>query len=72
AGLGLGWRGSYLSQLIGLVGFVLYGGMKCIGRKKPDTADEKEKASFPFAPAYMVGCVAVLTLSCVLRRSLIL
>lgn len=72
AGLVLGWLGSYLALLIGLIGFVLYGSVKHSGRKKPDTADEKEKASFPFAPAYTVGCAAVLVLSCILRQSLTL
>lgn len=71
-GLALGWLGSYLALLIGLVGFVLYGCAKCAGRKKPDAVTKKDKAAFPFAPAYAVGCVVVLIISCVLRQSLIL
>ncbi|MFT9056651.1 MAG: A24 family peptidase [Ethanoligenens sp.] len=72
AGLALGWLGSYLALLVGLVGFVLYGCAKCAGRKKPDAATKKIKAAFPFAPAYAVGCAAVLIFSCILRRSFIL
>lgn len=70
AGLALGWLGSYLALLVGLVGFVLYGGLKCSGKRK--APEETANPAFPFAPAYAVGCVAVLVLSCILRRSLIL
>lgn len=70
AGLALGWLGSYLALLIGLVGFVLYGGWKC-GRKRR-APEETANPAFPFAPAYAVGCFVVLVFSCVLRRSLIL
>ena len=70
AGLALGWLGSYLALLIGLVGFVLYGSVKCAGKRR--VSEETTNPAFPFAPAYAVGCVAVLTLSCVLRHSLIL
>ena len=68
AGLALGWLGSYLSLLAGLVGFVLYGGIKCIRSRRSD----RKVLSFPFAPAYAVGCAAVIIFSCVLRQSLIL
>lgn len=71
AGLALGWRGSYLALLAGLVGFVLYGGMKC-PVKKNETSGEKENPAYPFAPPYAVGCVAILVLSFILRHSLIL
>ncbi|MFT9056991.1 MAG: A24 family peptidase [Ethanoligenens sp.] len=67
AGLALGWLGSYLALLIGLVGFVLYGGVKCIRSRRTN----QKVLSFPFAPAYAVGCVAVIILSCVLRHSII-
>lgn len=70
AGLVLGWLGSYLALLIGLIGFVLYGGVKCAGKRKGP--EKTANLAFPFAPAYAVGCVAVLVLSCILRRSLIL
>ncbi|MFT8888180.1 MAG: A24 family peptidase [Ethanoligenens sp.] len=70
AGLALGWLGSYLALLVGLVGFVLYGGMKCAGKHRaPEIA---ETSAFPFAPAYAVGCAAVLIFSCILRRSFVL
>lgn len=71
AGFALGWLGSYLALLAGLVGFVLYGGMKCSG-KKHKTPNETENPAFPFAPAYAAGCVAVLVFSCVIRHSLII
>ena len=71
AGFALGWLGSYLALLAGLVGFVLYGGMKCAGRKRK-TPDEKENLAFPFAPPYAAGCVAVLVFSCIIRHSLII
>lgn len=71
AGLALGWLGSYLALLMGLAGFVLYGGVKCIGKKR-GTPDEKENPVFPFAPAYAVGGITVLVFSCILRHSLIL
>lgn len=70
AGLALGWLGSYLALLVGLVGFVLYGGMKCAGKHRAPR--ETANPAFPFAPAYAVGCVAVLVVSCILRRSFIL
>lgn len=70
AGLALGWLGSYLALLFGLIGFVLYGGMKCAGKHK--APEKTENPAFPFAPAYAVGCAVVLIFSCVLRHSLIL
>lgn len=70
AGLALGWLGSYLALLVGLAGFMLYGGLKYIGKRKAPV--KTENPAFPFAPAYTVGCAAVLVLSCVLRQSLIL
>lgn len=71
AGLALGWLDSYLAMLMGLAGFVLYGGVKCAERKhrKPD---KKVNPAFPFAPAYAVGGITVLIFSCLLRHSLIL
>lgn len=69
AGLALGWLGSYIALLVGLAGFMLYGGLKYIRKRKaPDTT----APAFPFAPAYAVGCAAVIILFCVLRQSLIL
>ena len=70
AGLALGWLGSYLALLIGLAGFMLYGGLKCVGKRK--TPEKAAKTAFPFAPAYAVGCAAVLVLFCILRHSFIL
>lgn len=70
AGLALGWLGSYLALLIGLAGFMLYGGMKHVGKRK--APEDTTAPAFPFAPAYAVGCAAVLIFSCVLRHSLIL
>lgn len=61
AGLALGWLGSYLALLVGLAGFVLYGGVKCV-RRKHNPPNEKENPAFPFAPAYAVGGIAVLIL----------
>jgi leader peptidase (prepilin peptidase) / N-methyltransferase len=71
SGFALGWLDSYLALLAGLVGFVLYGGMMCAGRKRK-MPDGKENTAFPFAPLYAAGCVAILVLSCVIRHSLIL
>lgn len=70
AGLALGWLGSYLALLIGLAGFMLYGGLKCVGKRK--TPEKAAKTAFPFAPAYAVGCAAVLVLFCILRHFSIL
>ena len=70
AGLTLGWLGSYLALLIGLAGFMLYGGWKHVGKRK---APEKTgNPAFPFAPAYTVGCAAVLVFSCLIRQSVML
>ena len=66
AGLALGWLGSYIALLVGLAGFMLYGGLK---RKAPE---KTENPAFPFAPAYAVGCAAVLVLSCLIRQSVML
>ena len=70
AGLVLGWLGSYLALLTGLAGFMLYGGLKYIGKRK--VPEEMGNPALPFAPAYTVGCAAVIILFCVLRQSLIL
>lgn len=70
AGLALGWLGSYLALLVGLAGFMLYGGLKRVGKRK--APEKTENPTFPFAPAYAVGCAAVLVFSCILRQSLIL
>ena len=70
AGLALGWLGSYIALLVGLAGFMLYGGLKCVGKRK--TPEKAAKTAFPFAPAYAVGCAAVLVLFCILRHSFIL
>ncbi|MFT8888090.1 MAG: A24 family peptidase [Ethanoligenens sp.] len=70
AGLALGWLGSYLALLVGLIGFVLYGSVKCIG--KHGAPEKAGNPALPFAPAYAVGCAAVLIFSYVLRQSLIL
>jgi leader peptidase (prepilin peptidase)/N-methyltransferase len=66
AGFVLGWLGSYLTLMVALIGFVLFGLFHLPGKRENDTAQP-----LPFAPFYAGGCFIILILFAVFRHSLI-